>query len=289
MRISDISNFMDSVEIKSDGEFEIFGLVNTNINKKIISFIEDKKYIDDMSSNVSCVFIKKELQEFVPQGLGIIVCENPKIEFYKLHNYLCNNSKDYIRENFKTRIGLGSKISKKSTISEYNVCIGKNVTIEENVIIRKNTTIGDNSIIRAGSIIGGEGLQFLRIGKESILPVKHGGGVIIGGNVEIQQSCCIDKAVFPWDDTIIGEYTKFDNFIHIGHAVKIGERCMFAANSTVAGVTTIGDDCWIGLSSTISNCLKIGNNVNIKIGSIVISDIKDGESVAARPAIPLRI
>ncbi|MBV4441701.1 UDP-3-O-(3-hydroxymyristoyl)glucosamine N-acyltransferase [Clostridium tyrobutyricum] len=285
MKISDVSHFMDNTKIKNDGEFEACGLINTNISKKIISFIENKKYIQDISEDISCIFIKKELYEFIPKHLGIIICENPRAEFYKLHNSLCNNCKDYFREKYKTTIGVGSKISEKSIISKYNVTIGENVTIEENVIIRENVIIGNDSIIRAGSIIGGEGFLFNRTNDDKIIPGNHAGGVLIGKDVEIQYNCCVDKAIFPWDYTIIGDSTKTDNLVHIGHAVKIGKRCLFPANSVIGGYTVIGDDSWIGVGATVSNNIIIGDKCRISIGAVATKNVESRKTVSGNFAI----
>lgn len=284
MKLSELTCIEKNIKLVNDGEFEILGLISVFTNRKTLSFIENEKYIKDLSKNVTCIFVKDELFEYFKNDLGIIICANPKIEFFKLHNYLCNNDK-YIRSQYKTRIGNNCNISNKSIISSVNVIIGDNVTIEENVVIRGNVNIGENSIIRAGSIIGGDGFDFKRIGKECIMMVKHVGGVIIGKNVEIQQNCCVDKAVFPWDDTIIGDYTKMDNFVHIAHADKIGKRCLFAASSTVAGSTIIGDDCWIGVGAIISNNVIIGNECSVNIGAVVTKNIESGNKVSGNFAI----
>lgn len=286
MKLSEVVCLEKDLKLKNDGEFEVLGLVNTIINRKTLSFIESEKYIKDLSENITCVFLKKELLEYLPNNidLGIILCENPKVEFFKLHNYLCNNIK-YKRQKIKTVIGDSCKISKKSIVSQNNVEIGDNVIIEENVIVRENVKIGRNSIIRAGSIIGGEGFDCKRIEKESIMMVVHTGGVIIGDNVEIQYNCCVDKAVFPWDDTIIGNYTKIDNFVHIAHASKIGDRCLLVANSGIGGSTIIGNDCWIGFGATISNGLVIGNTCRVSIGAVVTKNVESGKNISGNFAI----
>ena len=130
--------------------------------------------------------------------------------------------------------------------------IGNNVVIEEFVSIKENTIIGDNCVIRAGSIIGGEGFEHKRNG-EDVLSVKHLGGVIIEDNVEFQQGNFVDKAIYPWDDTIIGENSKTDNNVHIAHADKIGKRVFIAASTCIAGRVEIGNDVWIGPGVTVTN------------------------------------
>ena len=145
----------------------------------------------------------------------------------------------YCRDRFRTIIGEHCSISKHCCISDYNVSIGDYVTIEEFVSIRENTTIGNNSIIRAGSIIGGEGFEFKANGA-GILSVKHLGGVRIGENVEIQHNTCIDKAVYPWDNTSIGDNSKIDNLVYIAHGVKVSNNVLVVGQSGILG----RDSCW---------------------------------------------
>lgn len=237
-----------------------------------------------MPQNISALLCTEEISTYVPKKYGVIVCESPRVTFFKLHNLLSNN-KLYIRYENDTIIGKNVKISDKAIISDRNVKIGNNVIIEEFVVVRENTIIGDNCIIRAGTIIGGEGFEFKRVGNERIEPVKHLGGVVINDNVEIQYHTCIDKAVYPWDNTIIDKYTKIDNLVHIGHAAKIGQRCLLAANSLVGGRTIIGNDSWVGISATISNGLKIGENVSVNLGAVVTRNVEDGISVSGNFAI----
>ena len=214
---------------------------------------------------------------------GVCVVENPRILFFEIHNFLAENF-EYRRKEFDTTIGTGSVISPLSAISTKNVCIGKNVVIEEFAVIRENTTIGDGSIIRSGVKIGGQGFEFKRKDGK-IMHVKHLGGVVIGSDVEIQYNACIDCAVYPWDDTVIGNYTKIDNLVHIGHAVKIEDNVMIVAQSGVGGRTVINNNTWLGFSSTVSNGLEIGKNSRVNIGSVVTKNVMDNESVTGNFAI----
>lgn len=115
--------------------------------------------------------------------------------------------------------------------------------------------------------------------------VNHCGGVIIGNNVEVQYNSCIDKALYTWDNTIIGDYTKLDNMVHLEHGVKIGERNLIASRVTIGGRTEIGNDSWIGLGAVISNGLIIGNEVSISLGAVVTKKMKDKERVSGNFAI----
>lgn len=286
-----IVNVLKNINIECScektGEFESLGLVGYNKGNNVCTFIENEKYINDLSHNVSVVITNEEVGRILgKQNKNFVVCivENPRVTYFLIHNYL-SKLEGYKRTLFKTEIGNNCQISEHAIISETNVCIGNNVTVEEFAVIRENTIIGDNSIIRAGCKIGGEGFEF-KTDSTIIFRVDHIGGVIIGKNVEIQYNSCIDKAIYPWDNTVIGDYVKIDNLVHVGHAVKIAERSMIIANSGIGGRTSIGKDSWIGFGATIRNGITIGNNTRANMGAVVTKSIGNNEKVTGNFAIP---
>lgn len=283
MKLSEISNIVENIKVVKDGEFTSLGLAVSKCDEKLLSFIESAKYLAGLGSNITCLITTEELADKLKDKYGVIVSSNPRMDYFKLHNKLSENVA-YKRKNYSTVIGEGCKISNLASISENNVTIGNNVTIEEFVVIRENTIIGDNSIIRAGVVLGGEGYEYKRV-DGIIMNVNHCGGVIIGNNVEVQYNSCIDKALYTWDNTIIGDYTKVDNLVHLEHGVKVGERCLIASKTTFGGRTVIGKDSWVGLGAIISNGLILGDKVNISLGSVVTKNLNDGERVSGNFAI----
>ncbi|MCD2502385.1 UDP-3-O-(3-hydroxymyristoyl)glucosamine N-acyltransferase [Clostridium sp. NSJ-145] len=283
MELIDIINLLDNGKIIQNGEFTSLGLAVSRCDEKLLSFIESEKYINSLGDNITCLITTEELGNKLKDNYGIIVAKNPRMEYFKLHNALSQN-KEYVREIHKTVIGKGCKISKLSSIAENNVVIGNNVTIEEFVVIRENTVIGDNSIIRSGVKIGGEGYEYKRVDGK-IMNVVHCGGVVIGENVEVQYNACIDKALYTWDNTIVGNYCKLDNLVHLEHGVKIDERCLIASRTTIGGRTTIGKDSWVGLGVVISNGLTLGDKVSVSLGAVVTKSLKDEEKVSGNFAI----
>jgi UDP-3-O-[3-hydroxymyristoyl] glucosamine N-acyltransferase len=286
MKLSSILKEMNvlSHEITEDIEFETLALSESSLENNFCTFLDNPKFIDNLSDNASIIITNKEISSHI-SNRALCIVEEPRMLFFRIHNFLKDNL-EYVRSNFKSIIKDNCKISNLSSIASENVIIGNNVVIEEFVVIRENTVIDDNCIIRAGSIIGGEGFEFKRDKKNySILEVKHLGGVVIEKNVEIQQNVCIDKAVYPWDNTIIGENSKLDNFIHVAHAVKIGKNVLIAAQTGFGGRTIIKNDSWIGFATTITNGIEIGENANVNIGAVVTKKVNAGESVSGNFAI----
>lgn len=271
-------------KIFEEQSFDTLALIAQKADMKTCTFLDNQKYLNDISEEVSMVISIPELcEELIKKGKGVCVVEQPRILFFELHNYLSSDS-EYIRKQEATKIGTQCNISSLACVAPNNVVIGNGVTIEEFAVIRENTVIGDNTVIRAGAKIGGEGFEFKR-SNGKIKAVRHLGGVEIGENVEIQYNTAIDKAVYPWDNTVVGDYTKIDNLVHIGHAVKLGKDVMVVAQSGIGGRTVIGDGTWIGFGSTIINGISIGKNARANIGSVVTRDIPDNGSVTGNFAI----
>ncbi|GAA0110256.1 UDP-3-O-(3-hydroxymyristoyl)glucosamine N-acyltransferase [Clostridium sp.] len=283
MLLSEVVQIKEGLDLLKDGEFTSLGLAVSVCEEKLLSFIENEKYIDSLSDRITCLITTKDIGEKLKNKYGVIVSSNPRMDYFKLHNKL-SSIEGYKREEFETIIGEGCEISNLASISKKNVIIGNNVKIEEFVVIRENTVIEDNSIIRAGVVLGGEGYEYKRV-DGIIMNVNHCGGVIIGENVEVQYNGCIDKALYPWDNTIIGSHSKLDNLVHIEHGVKIGNRCLIASRTTFGGRTIVGDDSWVGLGAIISNGLTLGNKVSVSLGSVVTKSLKDGEKVSGNFAI----
>jgi len=277
-------NYIGQYRIIREREFQYLALAESDIGYSTCVFLDSSKYIDSISRSVSMVLTTEEMVPmFTEKPFGLCVVESPRDLYFKIHNFLSNKD-SYKRKQFQTRIGVNCQISPLACIATNNVVIGDNVVIEEFVVVREDTNIGDNSIVRAGCIIGGQGFEFKR-DNNSIYSVAHAGGVRIGSNVEIQHNTCVDRAVYPWDDTVIGDYCKIDNLVHIAHGAKLDSNIMVVANSGIGGRTIIKEGAWIGFGATIKNGIVVGRNARANMGSVVSREIPDNGSVTGNFAI----
>ncbi len=288
---------MDIVELIRELDIRVEGINCSSVdtlgqvthspeNMTYATFVSHMDYLKDLDDRAKVIItteeIGKEILESLPE-VGVAIVEDPTITFFRLHNHLLSNE-NYGRKRFEKKIGEGCRISPCAHIADSCVAIGDNVVIEENVVIRENVTIGSGSIIRAGAVIGGEGFEFKRDGKR-IMGITHGGGVVIGENVEVQYNSCIDKAIYPWDDTIIGDYTKIDDLVYVAHGCKIGEAVLIASNAVVGGRVKIGPNTWIGFGATMRNGIELGSNSRANIGAVVTKNVEDGGAVSGNFAI----
>lgn len=161
--------------------------------------------------------------------------------------------------------------------------IGDDCIIYPNVVIYDGMCIGRRCIIHAGVVIGSDGYGFaMHNGKHHKIPQI--GIVRIEDDVEIGAGTTIDRAALG--ETVIGEGTKIDNLVQIGHNVKIGKHCLLVSQVGIAGSTELGDYVSVAGQSGFSGHLKIGHRVQVAAKSAVLEDVPDDTKVMGSPALP---
>lgn len=278
-----LSNLLNKLKIENkcydEREFNSLGLAGYNAGDRVCTFLVDSKYEKNLSDSVVMVITTDEIRKKLRNSnYGICIVDNPRLIYFLLHNNLCNDMK-YVGKTKSNMISKSAKISPLAHIAESNVIIGNNTVVEEFVSIKPNTTIGDNCVIRAGSIIGGTGFEVKNDGINNIT-VQHVGGIIIKDNVEIQQNTCIDRAIYPWDNTILEEGVRVNSLVQIAHGCKIGRNTEIVAHASIQGRVKIGENVWIGPGSVIRNGISIGNNSRVNMGAVVTLDVKENEAVS---------
>lgn len=166
-------------------------------------------------------------------------------------------------------IGAGTVIGSGAVIGA-NVRIGRECNVGAHTAIQF-ALIGNNVLIYPGCSIGQDGYGFVFFGPDGHLKVPQTGRVLIQNNVEIGAGTTIDRGSLR--DTVIGEGTKIDNQVQIGHNVTIGRNCLLAAQIGLAGSLTIGDNVALGAKVGINNHLRIGDGAQVTAMSGVKDDI----------------
>lgn len=189
----------------------------------------------------------------------------------------------YIGKN--VRLGAGVKIYPQTYIGD-DVEIGEGTILRAGVKVYEGCRIGKRCIIHSGTVIGADGFGFApKDGRYEKIPQL--GGVIISDDVEIGANSCIDRATFG--NTVIGEGTKIDNLIQIGHNVKIGRHNVFAAQTGIAGSTEIGDYNRVGGQCGFAGHISIGNNNEFGAQSGVPNNIGSDRRMIGYPVVDARV
>ncbi|CAK9320946.1 unnamed protein product [Citrullus colocynthis] len=183
----------------------------------------------------------------------------------------------------KSVVGASVHIGSGSVIG-HAVTIGQSTKIGFNVAL-SNCTVGDFCVIHNGVCIGQDGFGFFVDEHGTMKKKPQMLNVKIGTNVEIGSNTCIDRG--SWRDTVIGNNTKIDNLVQIGHNVIIGDCCMLCGQVGIAGSVTIGDYVTLGGRVAIRDHVSVGSKVRLAALSCVTKDIKEPGDYGGFPAIPI--
>lgn len=274
-----------------------------------ISYCEGPKFQGALErTKAGAVLVGEAFAASVPATAVAIVCPQPAMAFAKVAVALYPNagllwpaSKPPVRNiAASARVGEGTVIAPDVFIGEGaevgNDCvigpgtvIGRGVQIGHKAQLGSQVTIthtlmGDRCIVHAGARIGQDGFSYVS-GPSGHFKVPQLGRVIIQDDVEIGANTTIDRGALA--DTVIGEGTKFDNSVHIGHNNRIGRRCIIVAQVGIAGSTEIGDFVVLGGQVGIGDHLKIGAGTFVAGKSGVTRSLEGGKVYAGYPAHPI--
>lgn len=184
----------------------------------------------------------------------------------------------------EARIGRGTTIAAGSVIG-YRVHVGRDGYIGPNATVT-HALVGNHVTIHAGVAVGQDGFGFA-MGKAGHLKVPQIGRVIIQDGVEIGANTTIDRGALR--DTVIGEGTKIDNLVQIGHNVVIGRHCIIVAQTGISGSAELGDFVALGGQVGVVGHVKIGAGAQIAASSNVRGDVPPGVRWGGTPAKPVRL
>jgi UDP-3-O-[3-hydroxymyristoyl] glucosamine N-acyltransferase len=165
--------------------------------------------------------------------------------------------------------------------------IGAGCVLHPRVTVYGRVSIGARCVIHSGAVIGADGFGFEMAGGR-YQKVPQVGTVEIGDDVEIGANTCIDRATLG--ATTIGEGTKLDNMVHIGHNCRIGKHVVIAAQTGLAGGVSIGDYAIVGGQVGVGDKARIESRAIIGSGAGILTSkiVRAGEPVWGTPARPLR-
>jgi len=219
-----------------------------------IVFVDHPKYYDKaLNSNATVVLINKKVD--CPEGKALLISDNPFRDF----NLLTSHFKPFVRSSVSidpsAKIGDDTHIQPNVYIGP-NVQIGKNCLIHANVTIVSDAIVGDNVVIGSGTVLGGDAFYY-KNRPEGYDQLLSCGRVVIEDEVHIGTGCTIDRGVTA--DTTIGQGSKLDNQIQVGHDTVIGKKCLIASQTGIAGCCIIEDEVTIWG--------QVGTNSGITIGA----------------------
>jgi UDP-3-O-[3-hydroxymyristoyl] glucosamine N-acyltransferase len=198
------------------------------------------------------------------------------------------------------RIGANARIMSHSTISE-DAKIGDDALLYPGVRIGARVQIGDGFICQSNTVIGVDGFSYVtpqpgaveeakKTGQitaatrtDGFARINSLGAVVIGDNVEMGANCAIDRGTI--ENTTIGDGTKLDNLVHIGHNVTIGSTCLICGQVGIAGSSVLGDRIVLGGQVGVADHINIGSDVIAAGKSGISSNVPSGRVMMGSPAM----
>jgi UDP-3-O-[3-hydroxymyristoyl] glucosamine N-acyltransferase len=273
-------------------------------DERSVSFLSDRKYLSDLeATKAAAVFVPQAFRDSVPKGCVAVVTPEPQAAWAraaaKLHPIRRMEGDAFIHPTAELEegvylapgvvVGPGARIGRGTTVGSHAV-IGPGVALGRDCDVGSFVSLhctlgGDRLHLSAGAMIGEAGFGVAGSSKGAVA-VPQLGRVILQDGVGIGANSCVDRGAF--DDTAIGENTKIDNLVQIGHNTVIGRNCALAGHCGISGSVTIGDGCLLGGRVGIADHVTVGDGARLGANAGVIGNVPAGATWGGFPAQPLR-
>ncbi len=278
-----------------------------------MSFLSDLAYAEAMKASAASVLVMREKDvravfgDELPERT-ILICDNPYAFFafasqifYPVARKPGIHPMAYVEAGAEVdpsatvdvfavvrkgaKIGANALISAGVYVGE-NAVVGKDTIIYPNAVLYPETVVGDGCCIQSGAVLGGDGFGFAPFLGEWV-KIPQRGRTVIGNDVEVGANTTIDRGAI--DDTTVGDGTKIDNQIQLGHNDRIGKHCVMASCVGIAGSTTVGDHVMIGGAAMINGHITIPSGSAIGPATAITGWGKEPQQLAGFfPALGMR-
>jgi UDP-3-O-[3-hydroxymyristoyl] glucosamine N-acyltransferase len=269
-----------------------------------VSFFAARRYRADLgSTKAAACFLSAANAELAPEGCARLITAQPQAAYAqaaaRLHRPRLAAGREAVDPSAvledgvvlapgvvvgpEARIGAGTQVGANTAIGP-GVAIGRDCVIGANVTIGF-ALIGDRVRILAGAVIGEAGFGTATSGQGAI-DMPQLGRVLLQDGVTVGANTCIDRGT--WEDTVVGENTKIDNQVQVGHNVHLGRNCVLCGHVGLSGSTIVGDGVQFGAKAGVADHVTIGAGAQVIAASGVMRDIPAGEAWGGAPAVPVR-
>ncbi len=303
MKLSEIASRL-SCEMRAAQDVEIDGVAGIEeAGPGMLTFVSNRKYVQHIKdTKASAIILGFDLPEV---SIPSLRTANPYLAFAKslelFHVPIVSargiHSSAVIADDARIGAGagigpfvvvgsgcvLGARVTLHAHVVLYpGVRIGDDAILHAGVVVRELCEIGARVIVQNGSIIGSDGFGFAPVGDGTYYKIPQTGRVIIEDDVEIGANTTIDRAAVG--DTRIGRGAKLDNLVQIGHAARVGENSVLAAQVGLAGSTRLGRNVQAGGQAGFAGHQEIGDGAVIMAQSGVHGEIAAGAVISGSPA-----
>ncbi|MBE6418872.1 MAG: UDP-3-O-(3-hydroxymyristoyl)glucosamine N-acyltransferase [Akkermansiaceae bacterium] len=277
-----------------------------------VSFLGNEKYYKDfLATKAGIVLVPPALPEY-PEGVAFIEVENPSLAFNAMVEHFMKAANDFVPgiaasavvdptakiNPDKVRVSAGAIIEAGAEVGDgcdigpgcvigKSAVLGKDCKLYARVVVRERCILGNKVVVQPGAVIGSDGFGFLLNNETGRYETVDQVGIVeIGDCVDIGANTTIDRARFG--RTIIGEGSKIDNLVQIGHNVVVGKHTVIVSQSGVAGSTKIGDYVTVAAQVGIAGHISVGDKAVLAARTGVMSSLEGGQVYWGAPASPYK-
>ena len=164
---------------------------------------------------------------------------------------------------------------------------GSHLFAHAHSVVRENCELGENVTLENGAIVGADGFGFAKNDRGQWEKIPQSGPVRLGNRVDVQANACVDRATVG--ATEIGDGSKIDNLVQIGHGSRVGNDTLICAQTGLAGSSTIGNNVILAGQTGIAGHCSVGDGVILTAQSAVSHDVLPGKMISGSPGFDNRI
>ena len=311
LTLSELARWVDGDIVRGGLDLSLTGMAALDAaGPHDVSFLGNEKYHGQfLQTRAAAVIVSRGVTDG-PQATALIAVDNPSLAFAVVVRHFAEATRQFapgihprafvdpsaVLDPAKVRVqagavvlagavvGDGSDLGPNSVVSE-DAVIGKDCRIMANASIRERCVLGDRVILQPGAVIGSDGYGYeFHDGRH--VKIDQVGIVEISDDVEIGANTTIDRARFG--KTVIGEGSKIDNLVQIGHNCVIGKHCLIISQTGISGSSQLGDYVTAAGQVGIAGHVTIGSKAVLSARTGVTANLPGDEVYAGKPALPIR-
>jgi UDP-3-O-[3-hydroxymyristoyl] glucosamine N-acyltransferase len=271
------------VLVLRDCELSYVGKIPSNLPRRFVPCAKPEHISSALAvPDIVGIATTPDLVGQVPEGIGLITCDDPLTTCLRLHETLYDMD-GFQWKHFDTKIHPTAKIHPSAIVAEQDVIIGPGSIVSPGSVIMERTIIGRNCNVGVGVLVGIEAFEIFEKAEPRRI-LKQAGGVMLEDGVAVLANCTVVRATFG-GFTLLKKGCMIDGLVHIAHDVVLGENTTVAACAELSGRCEFGDGVYVGPNACTRNGIKVGKNARISMGAVVTRDVPEGEVVSGNFAV----
>ena len=224
----------------------------------------------------------------LPEGAAgaLILVENPRAAFGQaVARYFAPRAEAGIAAT--ARVHPTAQVHATAHVGEYTVIregavVEAHAEIRDHVVIGQGVVIGEHALVKSQAVVGEEGFGIEKDADGNNFHVPHIGSVRLGAHTEVGNFTTVCSGTIA--PTIVGDYTKIDDHVHIAHNCQIGKNVIITACAEISGSVVIEDEVWIGPNASVIQGLTLGKDSLLGIGAVAVKSVPENEVRVGNPA-----